>query len=380
MALQLSAARMSNLIGLIYDCAVDPKRWEIALAAICHEYRFRTGILSANSFHPVQVQLFYASGLPAEWVARLPNYMASAIETYGGPRRILDFPLEEPIVQSLIVDPATLSDNIWQRDYLTPHGLIDSATVFVARDSSMGVGIGFGRHTSQGAFGETELEGLRLLAPHFRRAISISRLLDMSAVVAATFARTLDALSCGILLVDEHLNSVHFNGVAGQMFAAGDIVRLTANRISFVSPAANAALRAAVAQCAMAEHDLGRRGFGVPLKRTSGEACVAHVLPLRVGDIRPGLHGNAAAAIFIAPALTPPQLPGDALALLYDLTPAETRVFESIAAGEAPAEIASRLGIAVATVKTHLVRVFQKTGCNRQLDLVKLASSLAMPY
>ena len=92
MALQLSAARMSNLIGLIYDCAVDPKRWEIALAAICHEYRFRTGILSANSFHPVQVQLFYASGLPAEWVARLPNYMASAIETYGGPRRILDFP------------------------------------------------------------------------------------------------------------------------------------------------------------------------------------------------------------------------------------------------------------------------------------------------
>lgn len=380
MALPLSASRLSRLIGLIYDCAVDPQRWEIALDAIRHDFGFHNALLSAISFHPVHWQLSTASGVPAEWVARLNTYANAALETYGGPQRILQFPLEEPIVQSQVVDPATLIDNAWYRDYLMPQGLIDSATVFVVRDAGMGATIGFAKHRSQGAFSESELEGLRLLGPHFRRAISISRLLDMNAVVAATFARTLDALSCGILLVDEHLNSVHFNGVAGQMFAAGDIVRLTANRISFVSPAANAALRAAVAQCAMAEHDLGRRGFGVPLKRTSGEACVAHVLPLRVGDIRPGLHGNAAAAIFIAPALTPPQLPGDALALLYDLTPAETRVFESIAAGEAPAEIASRLGIAVATVKTHLVRVFQKTGCNRQLDLVKLASSLAMPY
>ncbi len=53
------------------------------------------------------------------------------------------------------------------------------------------------------------------------------------------------------------------------------------------------------------------------------------------------------------------------------MTPAESCVFESIA---------SRLGIATATVKTHLLRVFQKTGCNRQVDLVKLAGSLAMPY
>jgi DNA-binding CsgD family transcriptional regulator len=380
MSLQLSASRLSRLIGLIYDCAVDPQRWEIALDAIRHELDFQSALLSAISFHPVHLQLNTTSGVPADWVPRLQSYAGAAMETYGGPQRILQFPLEEPIVQSQVVDPATLTDNAWYRDYLVPQGLIDSATVFVIRDAGMGASIGFAKHRLQGAFSEPDLVGLRLLAPHFRRAISISRLLDLGTVVATSFARTLDALSCGILLVDEHLGAVHANSVAEQMFVAGDLVRLTANRISFVPPGANDALKAAVAQCARAEHDLGRRGIGVPLKRQSGEACVAHVLPLRVGEIRPGLHGNAAAAIFIAPALAPPQLPGDALALLYDLTPAETRVFESIAAGEAPAEIASRLGIAVATVKTHLVRVFHKTGCNRQLDLVKLAGSLAMPY
>jgi DNA-binding CsgD family transcriptional regulator len=77
--------------------------------------------------------------------------------------------------------------------------------------------------------------------------------------------------------------------------------------------------------------------------------------------------------------MSPPALPGDALALLYDLTPAELRVFELIATGTTQPEIAHRLGIAPSTVKTHLLRVFAKTGCGRQADLIKLAASMALP-
>jgi DNA-binding CsgD family transcriptional regulator len=72
-------------------------------------------------------------------------------------------------------------------------------------------------------------------------------------------------------------------------------------------------------------------------------------------------------------------MPSDALVLLYGLTPAELRVFELIAAGVTQIEIADRLGIAASTVKSHLLRVFEKTGRNRQADLVKLAASLSQP-
>ena len=76
------------------------------------------------------------------------------------------------------------------------------------------------------------------------------------------------------------------------------------------------------------------------------------------------------------PLAEPMPMLAQALALLYDLTPAEVRVFESVVAGATPAEIAARLGLAPSTVKTHLLRVFDKTGCRRQADLVRLASSL----
>jgi DNA-binding CsgD family transcriptional regulator len=72
-------------------------------------------------------------------------------------------------------------------------------------------------------------------------------------------------------------------------------------------------------------------------------------------------------------------MPADALTLLYDLTPAESRIFELIADGQALSDIAVVLGIAPSTVKTHLLRVFDKTGCRRQADLVKLAASMSLP-
>ena len=85
------------------------------------------------------------------------------------------------------------------------------------------------------------------------------------------------------------------------------------------------------------------------------------------------------AALFVASASGPPQLPHDALTQLYDLTPAEIRIFELICEGQTPAAISALLGIAVSTVKSHLFHVFEKTGCRRQIDLIRLAKSLTFP-
>jgi len=42
-------------------------------------------------------------------------------------------------------------------------------------------------------------------------------------------------------------------------------------------------------------------------------------------------------------------------------------------------ETAGALGVAEATVKTHLHRLFGKTGASRQADLVKLVAGFASP-
>jgi DNA-binding CsgD family transcriptional regulator len=67
-------------------------------------------------------------------------------------------------------------------------------------------------------------------------------------------------------------------------------------------------------------------------------------------------------------------LPPEAIAKAYKLTPTELRVLLAIVEVGGVPEVSKALGIAETTVKTHLGRLYQKTGSGRQADLVKLVA------
>ena len=69
----------------------------------------------------------------------------------------------------------------------------------------------------------------------------------------------------------------------------------------------------------------------------------------------------------------------DTLMALYGLTPMETRVLMEIVAGKRRAEAAATLGMSDNTAKTHLDRLYSKTGAHDQAALVGLVRSLAVP-
>jgi DNA-binding CsgD family transcriptional regulator len=108
-----------------------------------------------------------------------------------------------------------------------------------------------------------------------------------------------------------------------------------------------------------------------------GRPAVAHVLPLLRGQVRQGVGLDAAAAIFIATPSDSQHIPLEALSALYGLTVAEGRVLSSIAQGLNRGQTALALEVADSTVKTHLGRIFAKTGTSTQRDLVRLISSLS---
>ena len=61
------------------------------------------------------------------------------------------------------------------------------------------------------------------------------------------------------------------------------------------------------------------------------------------------------------------------------MTPSELRVLLAIVQVGGVPETAEALGIGEATVKTHLHRLFNKTGAGRQADLVKLIAEFSSP-
>ena len=107
---------------------------------------------------------------------------------------------------------------------------------------------------------------------------------------------------------------------------------------------------------------------------------MANVLPLTSGARRAaGTRYSAVAAVFIAEAGRQGTLPYDMIAQRYQLTAAELRVlFGIVEIGGVP-EVAAAFGVADATIKTHVSRLYEKTGTGRQADLVRLVAGFSMP-
>ncbi|MGK6320638.1 helix-turn-helix transcriptional regulator [Sphingomonas sp. DT-204] len=377
----ISLEMLSDIIGAIYDCALDPALWPATMDMICRELDLRTGAISLIALPDGDPLLAATTGFEEPWLERVSFFGPELVEQWGGAEVIQSLPLDEPAVLSH-VNPAAIAPDTTDRfhiEFNRPQGFIDSISVGLVRDErSIGV-IGFNRHESAGLVGEREIEVVRLLIPHLQRAAAISRLLDIKSVATMTFQAVLDTLATPVVLVGADLQRIHANRAAEEMFARDDLLQLRGNLVTARAKGVAAALAVAVRQAADDESALGRMGLGIPIRGLRDEPRALHVLPLRHGRLRPGIAPAAVAAIFVSPLQAPASPPAEIIAALFDLTAAERRVFEKIVSGRTVAETAEALDIGVSTVKTHLVRLFDKMNVHRQADLVALAASFALP-
>jgi len=208
--------------------------------------------------------------------------------------------------------------------------------------------------------------------------VLISKVVDFSQGEAEIFGQTLDGLRAAVILVDAVGRIVHANVAGHALVAEGHVVQTLNGRLAAGTPQANERLRRIVLAAAGGDEAIGQEGVGLPLMGNAGERYVAHALPLasRTG-MRTARPRAAATAIFIHEAGLAARAPPAAIAEAYGLTMAELRVlFAIVDVGGVP-DVAETLGVAASTVKTHLGRIYEKTGVARQADLVKLVAGFS---
>ena len=368
-----------DMVGWIYDAAVQPQLWWPVLDRIREHFGFCMAALGASALPSGAAVLRVTANIPEGYAAALPRYGEAMVALWGGVSRIAELPIEEPVLTTLATNPADWPGNPFYTEWVRPLGIDDQVAIFLARDRTMIGHLGLSVHESAPRPTERTMQALRFLAPHIRRSVTISRLLDVSDGFASTFEAALEASRTGIVLVAEDLSIVFANQSAQTMLSAGDPIRRTGERLSIRQEFAQGKLREAVSLASGDEARLGRHGIALPAQRRDGTPLAVHVMPLRRRPLRGAVEARAVAAVFIADAGGPPSLPADAVGLLFGLTPAEARVFELVVAGRSTNEAARILAIAPSTMRTHLLSVFAKTGRRNRADLVRLSSEVALP-
>ncbi|TGQ64137.1 helix-turn-helix transcriptional regulator [Mesorhizobium sp. M00.F.Ca.ET.186.01.1.1] len=372
----LGSELLSSIIGDIYDCVLNPEDWAGVMTRITEAVDAAYSTIALASTGDNHGRFAAQSPWdPVQMRALQEDYDFDAIP---GLRAAVAGDVDTPVATLSLMSETELQQTPFFQNWAKPQGLREGCIVkFVHTPDRMGL-LGCTTRASRGIITVEEQRFLALLAPHLRRASLIGDLLDQARITTSLYRQTLDHVAVPVVLTGANGAILHANGAADRMLSGQGPILSRNGLLQPQNPAIARSLLEAIASAAGEDASLGSRGIGLPVSAPGQPPAVAYVLPLTEGTARAAFR-PACAAVFVSTTTSSSPLPEAVLTTLFDLTPAEARVLLRIGGGSTASESALSLGIGENTLKTHLNRIFAKTGTRRQADLVKLVSDMGTP-
>jgi DNA-binding CsgD family transcriptional regulator/PAS domain-containing protein len=372
-----SQIKLSHLIGQVYDAALDQSKWQDAIRNAADFVGGSGSALFTKDPAAQQGSVSYSVGID-------PHYKQLYFEKYisldPATRGHFLAEIDEPVAVVDLMPYGEFLESRFYKEWVRPQHLVDFVSAVLDKSITSAAMFGVFRHERNGVVDDEARRRMRLIVPHIRRAVLVGRMFDLKAAEVATFADALDSLSAGICLVDAAGRIVYANAAGRVILDAGDVLRAIGGRLVACDAQVDQTLGKIFAAAGQGDAALGTMGIAVPMIGKHGDRYVGHILPLTSGARRAaGTSYTAAAAFLVRKAGLVAPSAFEVIGRIFKLTPAEIRVLLAIVEVGGVAETAESLGLAATTVKTHLGRLFEKTGAARQADLVKLVASYAPP-
>jgi DNA-binding CsgD family transcriptional regulator/PAS domain-containing protein len=375
----LESKKLSDFIGVIYDCIAAPAVWSQALQNIVEHFESDVVWLGVSNPRLQKTRLAAMAGDPDR-----SQLLMRHVDQNPFFKILHKLEIDEPTgLQQLCNLMGTDGVEIFQnsdfvQNYVVPTGMTDGVAISLMNHTDRVATLGMVGSANGSPYTSVEYETLALLAPHIRRAVTIGDLFETQARESNMFREVVESFNFAVLVVDADMQLLFANPAAENYLREASLLKSNGAKLSFENELAHFAIQKAVVLSERAEVALAGSGIGVPLYKTQFPA-VAHVLPLGRRNERTQFHNRAAAAIFVATPRTDPLPSIDAVAALFGLTSAEKHVATQAANGLVVSEIALARGVSVNTVRSQIDAIYAKTGQNSQLGLQKLILDLTPP-
>lgn len=276
------------------------------------------------------------------------------------------------------IDVDEFRTTTFYNEWAQPQGLEDAANILLGKSAE-----GISRPSIMKGGGPVDrrmYQTISHLTPHMQRAMLVRQKLQQQNALETTSVRTLDALRTAVLLLDADGHITHANASAREILDEADVLRSVHGRLVTSDLNADRMLRQALAGTALGDRSMMSANISLHLTARNGSHYVGNLLPLTAGRRQMfGASYEACAVLFVSKAALETIVAPDLIRKLFKLTPAELRVFLAIVEIGGVPDVARSMGIAETTIKTHLTRIFTKTGTKRQADLVRLVAAFTSP-
>ncbi len=353
-----------DLVERIYEAAFQPECWLPVLEAVGALSDSPAGLMFLfDDLRPVQYKA-------TEAIAHVAH--ASTMQWRESPR--VSYVQRKPFFGFTVLNdyfpPELMAIDPCRRE-LEAAGLDSEAAAAVPMPTGELVVYGFNKRKRDGPHSDDDIVRLNRFLPHLARAGLMAAHLGLERAKATTSTLQAIGLPAAVLRGNGRVMSTNalFDGLTDLFMP------VAFGRLAIADIAANRLLQQAI-ETGLAPAERIR---SIPVgEKECRQACVIHILPIHrtAYDLFPGGDLIVAVSAIRKSSLVPsPQV----LMGLFDLTPAETRFAIGLLQGASVQETARQLGITLATGRTYLVRIFDKTGTHRQSELLALLSS-AHPF
>lgn len=347
------------VVDRIYEAALVPELWRPVIDELCVISGSAAGNLffaspggGAQGVASAETQALLEQSIRSPEWAHSPRVTRNVDVLHAGFRRAHDLLTRDEIEN----DPV--------QHALRRAGLEAEVGTFIALPSSEIACFSFQRRPAQGLHTDGQLDLLDRLRPHLARAAVMTARLGLARSQTLVDALQHLGLPAAALSAQGHALAVN----AG--FEQLTPLRPAAwGHIHLIDDAADALFQQALAAWRTAEAAVA---CSIPVPAGQGHsALVLHLLPIRgaAHDVFGRAHWLLVVSAFGADAAMPdlPLLTG-----LFDLTPKEAWLAAALTTGLSLKDAAAQCGIQYSTARTHLERIFRKTGVRQQTQLVLL--------
>jgi DNA-binding CsgD family transcriptional regulator len=362
-----------DLIGAIYDVALDATLWPDILNRIGDAvgaprvmFGFYDGATGQSAIHAPRFDPEMVRSC-VEWDPHNPLPGLSAGRRPGNVFTISDF---------IALDDFRAT--AFFREWWRPNGLsLEPLTTNLLTDTGSAAIFTCNQDVDRVPLDSGKKRLFAILAEHLVRAVALQRRLHHLTLASEGALTALDRLEYGFLLVDAAGRPVFVNRAGQKLLDARDGIQLEAGGLSAPNADDSRALRRIIAACIAEDAAPAAIGGEISLRRVSGHSpleVLAMPIPQDAAIFAMSWTATQrpAAIVLVSDPDTEIRSRIEALRKRFGLTPAETTFAIEIVRGDGRQAAADRLGITVGTARSHLSKIFDKTGVTRQAELARL--------
>ena len=378
---KLNDCDLSELIGLIYQGALELQPWQSALPALREALDAQVVSLvlrppSADDQGVILNCVRQDQDLDndKETLADPNDWEVSAYrEQFFSLDPFVSLPLEQVIALEDILPDKELVTSDYYLHYLKPINLFRILGVDTSEPGGMLARLRFSRRASEARFKTTERQLLTLLTPHLSRAIEIYAKLNRMTSERDLYAGAVNQLSVASIILDEQGRMLTTNAVGRALLDQGEGLSLRDGHLHIEGRDINKELQEALTSIIRAQlHGETSVVRALRVPRPGGRSDLGLVVrPVPAAQWSEG-QVSPSAAVFVSDPDLQESTSQPILGALFELTPAEANLATLLARGLNLAQVSVAQNISQHTARAQLKSIFAKTGVSRQAELVRL--------